>query len=237
MRSASTIIATAARCSRAFKSGLVRLRNEDDPTRWTEGYDFPAVSDGRVVRRSLPLETSRRHVGARLQHATSVVRRSARARGADQAVRFRMGEPHALSRPICAHARAISRARSSASHGQPADAPSASCSRPSRPGQARDHGRELRSSGERRHRREPRGAARGATAARSRPGISSRTASSSMPRPASPSRFEILAATRAQERLLLTYAAGLETGRNRGAESVKLIRPNISGANRPTIST
>ena len=31
--------------------------------------------------------------------------------------------------------------------------------------------------------------------------------------------------------------AGLETGRNRGAKSVKLIRPNISGASRPTIST
>ncbi len=41
----------------AFKSGLVRLRNEDDPTRWTEGYDFPALRDGRVVKEELPLET------------------------------------------------------------------------------------------------------------------------------------------------------------------------------------
>jgi len=41
----------------AFKSGLVRLRNEDDPTRWTEGYDFPALRDGRVVKEALPLET------------------------------------------------------------------------------------------------------------------------------------------------------------------------------------
>ena len=41
----------------AFKSGLVRLRNEEDPTRWTEGYDFPALRDGRVVKETLPVET------------------------------------------------------------------------------------------------------------------------------------------------------------------------------------
>ncbi len=41
----------------AFKSGLVQLREEDDPTRWTEGYDFPAFRDGRVVKEELPLET------------------------------------------------------------------------------------------------------------------------------------------------------------------------------------
>lgn len=41
----------------AFKSGLVRLRNEDDPTRWTEGYSFPAIRDGRVVKEELPIET------------------------------------------------------------------------------------------------------------------------------------------------------------------------------------
>jgi peptide/nickel transport system substrate-binding protein len=41
----------------AFKSGLVLLRNEDDPTRWTEGYDFPALRDGRVVKEALPVET------------------------------------------------------------------------------------------------------------------------------------------------------------------------------------
>jgi peptide/nickel transport system substrate-binding protein len=41
----------------AFKSGLVRLRNEDDPTRWTEGYTFPALRDGRVVKEELPVET------------------------------------------------------------------------------------------------------------------------------------------------------------------------------------
>jgi peptide/nickel transport system substrate-binding protein len=41
----------------AFKSGLIRLRNEEDPTRWTEGYDFPALRDGRVLKVELPVET------------------------------------------------------------------------------------------------------------------------------------------------------------------------------------
>jgi peptide/nickel transport system substrate-binding protein len=41
----------------AFKSGLVRLRKEEDPTRWTEGYTFPALRDGRVIKEELPVET------------------------------------------------------------------------------------------------------------------------------------------------------------------------------------
>jgi len=41
----------------AFKSGLVQFRNEEDPIRWTEGYDFPAVRAGRVVKEELPVET------------------------------------------------------------------------------------------------------------------------------------------------------------------------------------
>ena len=41
----------------AFKSGLVRLRKEEDPTRWTEGYTFPAFRDGRVIKDELPVAT------------------------------------------------------------------------------------------------------------------------------------------------------------------------------------
>lgn len=41
----------------AFKSGLIEFRNEEDPTRWTEGYNFPALRDGRVVKEALPVET------------------------------------------------------------------------------------------------------------------------------------------------------------------------------------
>lgn len=41
----------------AFKSGLVGFRDEKDPTRWTEGYRFPALRDGRVTKEALPIET------------------------------------------------------------------------------------------------------------------------------------------------------------------------------------
>ena len=41
----------------AFKGGLYDVRSEDSPTRWTTGYDFPAVRDGRVVRDPIPLRT------------------------------------------------------------------------------------------------------------------------------------------------------------------------------------
>lgn len=39
----------------AFKSGAIDARAEDDPTRWTEGYNFPAVRDGRVVKEEFPI--------------------------------------------------------------------------------------------------------------------------------------------------------------------------------------
>ena len=38
----------------AFKAGLVDVRFESDPTRWLNGYDIPAVRDGRIVREALP---------------------------------------------------------------------------------------------------------------------------------------------------------------------------------------
>jgi len=38
----------------AFKAGLTDFRLEDDPTRWLEGYDFPAARDGRVIKAAIP---------------------------------------------------------------------------------------------------------------------------------------------------------------------------------------
>ncbi len=40
----------------AFKAGEIDVRTEDDPVRWTEGYGFAAVADGRVVKAELPVE-------------------------------------------------------------------------------------------------------------------------------------------------------------------------------------
>ena len=38
----------------AFKAGLYDFRIEADPTRWLNGYDIPAVREGRLVREALP---------------------------------------------------------------------------------------------------------------------------------------------------------------------------------------
>jgi peptide/nickel transport system substrate-binding protein len=37
----------------AFKAGLSDFRVETDPTRWSTGYDIPAVRDGRIERRNI----------------------------------------------------------------------------------------------------------------------------------------------------------------------------------------
>jgi len=39
----------------AFKAGAIDARPEDDPTRWTEGYDIPAVRDGRIIKEEFPI--------------------------------------------------------------------------------------------------------------------------------------------------------------------------------------
>ena len=39
----------------AFKAGELDARVEDDPTRWAEGYQFPAIQSGVVKRREVPI--------------------------------------------------------------------------------------------------------------------------------------------------------------------------------------
>jgi peptide/nickel transport system substrate-binding protein len=39
----------------AFKTGQVDLWPEEDPRRWANGYDFPAVKDGRIVKRDFDI--------------------------------------------------------------------------------------------------------------------------------------------------------------------------------------
>jgi peptide/nickel transport system substrate-binding protein len=43
----------------AFKTGYYDLRVESDATRWATGYDFPALTDGRIVKEEIPIETPR----------------------------------------------------------------------------------------------------------------------------------------------------------------------------------
>ncbi len=39
----------------AFKSGQIDLWPEEDPRRWANGYDFPAIRDGRAVKREFDI--------------------------------------------------------------------------------------------------------------------------------------------------------------------------------------
>lgn len=39
----------------AFKTGLVDMRLEEDPGRWADGYAFPAVQDGRIVKKQFEI--------------------------------------------------------------------------------------------------------------------------------------------------------------------------------------
>ena len=41
----------------AFKKGLIHVRSEGDPGRWSETYNFPAISDGRVLKEEFPIRT------------------------------------------------------------------------------------------------------------------------------------------------------------------------------------
>lgn len=47
----------------AFKAGLYDVRLEGDPTRWTTGYDVPAVRDGRIVLETLRFDTPKGMTG------------------------------------------------------------------------------------------------------------------------------------------------------------------------------
>ena len=132
-----------------------------------------------------------------------------RAPGADQAVRFRMDQPHALSWPICAHRKLLRALGALLAWARRRRAGEGAARALLERGQAKDHGRHLRLPGQRRVRRKPRGTQRGAGAARSRQATGWRTASCAT-RPARPFSFEILATTRAEERLLLTYARALQ---------------------------
>jgi peptide/nickel transport system substrate-binding protein len=45
----------AATLFEAFKAGAIALREEDSANRWATGYDFPAIADGRIVKRTFAL--------------------------------------------------------------------------------------------------------------------------------------------------------------------------------------
>jgi peptide/nickel transport system substrate-binding protein len=193
----------------AFKSELVQLRDEDDPTRWTEGYDFPAFRDGRVIKEELPLETP--------AGMSALVFNTRRPLFADQSVRealIKLLDFEWINRTLYhgQYARTQSYfARSNlSSHGHPADAtervllaPYLNEVKPS----IMDGSYALPESDGSGENREGR---REALQLLEQAGYQLKGGKLVNVATGEPFQFEILAATRAQERLLLTYAAALK---------------------------
>ncbi len=47
----------------AFKTGLLDLRIETDPTKWREAYAIPAVEDGRIIKEMVPIRAPKGMTG------------------------------------------------------------------------------------------------------------------------------------------------------------------------------
>ncbi len=193
----------------AFKSGLVQLREEDDPTRWTEGYDFPALRDGRVIKEELPLETP--------AGMSALVFNTRRPLFADPRVRealIKLFDFEWVNRTLYhgqyARTRKLLRALGAVLARPSRRRDGAGTARAlSRSGEASHHGRKLRpsrsdGSGENRDGR------RAALQLLEQAGYQLKDGKLVNVATGEPFQFEILAATRAQERLLLTYAAALK---------------------------
>ena len=87
----------------AFKAGIVDYRDETSTTRWSTGYDFPALRDGRMVKEALKNENSQGIERLRLQHEASTLQRHQAAGSARHDVRFRMGQRQLLFRALHPH--------------------------------------------------------------------------------------------------------------------------------------
>jgi peptide/nickel transport system substrate-binding protein len=47
----------------ALKAGLIDYREETNPTRWISGYDFPAITNGQIRKKGLPLGGAKGMIG------------------------------------------------------------------------------------------------------------------------------------------------------------------------------
>jgi peptide/nickel transport system substrate-binding protein len=192
----------------AFKAGAIDARPEDDPTRWTEGYDIPPVRDGRIVQEAFPVATP--------AGMSALVFNTRRPLFADARVRqalIRLFDFEWINRTLyhSQYARTESYfARSDlSSHGRPADARERAL--------LASYASEVKpaimdgtfafpvsdGSGENREGRKEALALLEAAGFRQENGRL-------LDKSGLPVSFEILAATRAEERLLLTYARALK---------------------------
>ena len=120
-RSASIISATAPVMLEAFKRGAIDMRLEEDPGRWANAYDIEPVRDGRILKKEFEIGLPAGMTALVFNTRREVFADPPRAPRADHAVRFRKHQPHALQRPIQAHAK-LFRTLVSVVRRKPADA-------------------------------------------------------------------------------------------------------------------
>ena len=106
----------------AFKAGEIDVRPEDDPGRWIEGYRFPAVTDGRVVKREFDTGLPSGMSALVFNTRRPVFQRRARAPRLYPSVRRRVDQPQPVQRRSTSARKASSSAPSSPRSGRPADA-------------------------------------------------------------------------------------------------------------------
>ena len=87
--------------------GLIDVRNEDDPGNWAQGYRFPAVDDGRVIKEAHPIGLPSGMTGLVFNTRRPVFADpDVRAR-AHPVVQLRMGQQDAFCRPLQTHAKLL----------------------------------------------------------------------------------------------------------------------------------
>ena len=76
----------------AFKTELVDLRFEDEPARWVQGYDFPAVRDAQKCQGNHPHPALPAGMNGFVFNSRRAICGQAGQAGAHISLRFRMGE-------------------------------------------------------------------------------------------------------------------------------------------------
>ena len=119
MSCGSNISAMRTVALEAFKGDTVDWRIENSAKNWATAYDFPAVTDKRVILEEFPDQQYRHDAGFRLQHPPRQIPGPARAARLQLRVRFRGDEQADLLRPVQAHRQLFRRHRTCLRRGLP----------------------------------------------------------------------------------------------------------------------
>ena len=95
----------------AFAAGLLDFREETNPARWTNSYDFPAIRDHRMIREALPAGGPKGMEGFVFNLRRPLFARHQGSRGAGAPVRFRMDQCQSLQWALQANEKLFRRFR------------------------------------------------------------------------------------------------------------------------------